>query len=115
MRVQITDQHFYKFIVVCSDGGGDSDGGDGNGGDGDGADGESPLVMMMVMMEMVLVQMVMVMVQMVICVCSDGGGDAFQLCESQECGLLADPEAPRVIGPCWRDSCPPLMMMTMLI
>ena len=36
MRVQITDQHFYKFIVVCSDGGGDSDGGDGNGGDGDG-------------------------------------------------------------------------------
>ena len=73
------------------------------------------MVMMMVMMEMVLVQMVMVMVQMVICVCSDGGGDAFQLCESQECGLLADPGAPRVIGPCWRDSCPPSMMMTMLI
>ena len=71
------------------------------------------MVMMMVMMEMVLVQMVMV--QMVICVCSDGGGGAFQLCESQECGLLADPGAPRVIGPCWRDSCPPLMMMTMLI
>ena len=40
MRVQITDQHFYKFIFVCSDGGGDSDGGDGNGGDGDGADGD---------------------------------------------------------------------------
>ena len=35
MRVQITDQHFYKFIFVCSDGGGDSDGGDGDGGDGD--------------------------------------------------------------------------------
>ena len=40
MRVQITDQHFYKFIFVCSDGGGDSDGGDGNGGDGDDGDGD---------------------------------------------------------------------------
>ena len=40
MRVQITDQHFYKFIFVCSDGGGDSDGGDGNGGDGNGGDGD---------------------------------------------------------------------------
>ena len=40
MRVQITDQHFYKFIFVCSDGGGDSDGGDGDDGDGDGADGD---------------------------------------------------------------------------
>ena len=40
MRVQITDQHFYKFIFVCSDGGGDSDGGDGDDGDGDDGDGD---------------------------------------------------------------------------
>ena len=63
----------------------------------------------------VMVEMVMVEMVMVICVCGDGGGDAFQLCESQECGLLADPGAPRVIGPWWGDSCPPSMMMTMLI